>query len=162
MKRIAQWVLLGLVGAGFAYALLKPGNQESPDLTPSYQGIVETAVPADVEVAQSGSVTVTYFTTRARCVSCRRIESMTKETLTEMFAPELAEGKLRYDTISIDEPGNEHYIQDYQLSFKTVVVANGNSGSWQKLDEVWQLMGDAAKFKAFVASAVRKQLEGVS
>jgi hypothetical protein len=171
MKRFAQWVLLGLVGAGLAYAVLKPGKSDSPEHSPSNEGIAETAAPAAtvasegtaaVEVANASAVTVTYFTTRARCVSCRKIEAMTKDTLTELFASELAAGTLRYETISIDAPGNEHYIQDYQLSFKTVVVANGKNDSWQKLDEVWQLMGDAEKFKAFVAAAIRKQLEGVS
>ena len=105
---------------------------------------------------------VTYFTTDVRCVSCKTIERLTRETLERDFAETMKNGQLRFQTINIDRAENKHYINEYDLSFKTVVVAGASQNAntdWEKLDEVWRLLNAPADFAAYVNAAVAQKLD---
>lgn len=41
------------------------------------------------------------------------------------FAPLVAEGRVVFQTINVDRPENRHFIKDYQLVSKTVIMAVG-------------------------------------
>lgn len=102
-------------------------------------------------------VVVTYFMTDVRCKSCRKIEALTRQTLQNRFANELADGSVQFRTINIDRPENAHYIDSYELSFKTVVVSDMNGDAearWVRMDNVWQLLGKPDKFEQYIADAV--------
>jgi len=107
------------------------------------------------------TVTVTYFTTNTRCKTCLKIEKLTRETLEHQFANELADKRVVFQTINFDKPENKHFIKDYQLAFKTVVIAdleNGKQVAFEKYDDVWKLHETPEKFEAYLADGVRKYL----
>jgi hypothetical protein len=113
--------------------------------------------PAAPAVENRHVVVVTYFMTDVRCKSCRKIEALTRQTLQNRFANELADGSLQFRTINIDRPENAHYIDSYELSFKTVVVSDMNGDAearWVRMDNVWQLLGKPDKFEQYIADAV--------
>ncbi|MDP8213131.1 MAG: nitrophenyl compound nitroreductase subunit ArsF family protein [Candidatus Zapsychrus exili] len=112
--------------------------------------------------AEGSSVVATYFHTTFRCVSCHKIQNFTEEALRKGFARELASGRLKYRVINIEEPGNEHYVQDYSLYTKSVVLSlqkDGKEVGFKNLDKVWQLLNDKDKFVSYIENETKSFLD---
>jgi hypothetical protein len=102
-----------------------------------------------------------YFHTTYRCDSCRKIEAFSHEAIATAFAGELESGKLVWRMVNIEEPGNEHFVQDYQLFTKSLIVveeAQGRQQRWKNLAKVWELLPQKAKFLTYVQDEVRAYL----
>jgi hypothetical protein len=115
----------------------------------------ETSVPATGVVAY-------YFHTTDRCSSCLTIEKWTAEVIQTAFAAQLADGTLAWRVVNVEEAANTHFIEDYQLVSKSVVLvryANGKPGKWENLQKVWQLLSDQTTFQDYVTSSTSSFLE---
>ena len=106
---------------------------------------------------QKGALFVYYFHGNKRCMTCNRIEALTKEVLQAKFTGLLADGKLIFRSVNLDEPANEHFIKDFQLTARTVVMQK--NGKFEKFDEVWNLVGEPAEFTSYIQSGVEKMLK---
>lgn len=160
MKKLLQISLLAFVAV--ALGLWAWGRWMVP-----HDGATDSAAATvDItqsEVAQPPSgpehvVRVTYYTTDVRCDSCRQIEALTRQTVTERFADEVAAGLVVFSLCNIDQAENAHFATDYALSFKTVVISdewNGEERSWVKMDQVWQLLGDQSAFMDYLSEAIQ-------
>ena len=65
--------------------------------------------------------------------------------------------------VNLDEPANKHFIDDYQLYAKSVIIADVRDGEevrWKNLMKVWQLTGDKALFMKYIQDEVRAYLTG--
>jgi hypothetical protein len=63
--------------------------------------------------------------------------------------------------INLDGPGNRHYVQDYRLISKTVIVSDlaaGEEVRWENLQQVWTRQRDEREFETYVIDAVRRHL----
>jgi hypothetical protein len=154
MKRVLKWTLIGLAAAG-CLAAMQMARQAS-DLPTVRQEVVTTqpGVAAD-------AILVTYFSSDVRCATCVRIERLTRETVERNFGPELASGRIALRTVNLDRPGNEHFVRDYSLVSKTVIVsdlAKGQEVRWENLQHVWTKHKDRQAFEAYVVEAVRRHL----
>ena len=68
------------------------------------------------------TIYVTYFHATARCASCLKIEDLTNATMTTRFAGPIAEKRVVWRLVNLDEPEHAHYVKDYGLYTKSVVV----------------------------------------
>ncbi len=96
---------------------------------------------------------VYYMTSSARCASCYAIENHTKEAVSTHFADEVKSGKVSFLMINVDEKGNQHYIEDYNLYTKSVILSkqmDGKEVNWKNLDKIWQLWNNKAGFIAYI------------
>ena len=120
---------------------------------------VAAAAPAPAAPAPAAStVVVTYFHTTARCMSCLKIEDLTDATMTTRFAGPIAEKRVVWRSLNLDEPANGHFAKDYALYTKSVIVSEVRGGRevrWKNLDQVWSLLGDPAAFQAYVEREVQ-------
>jgi hypothetical protein len=110
-------------------------------------------------------VRVYYFRTTTRCVSCKKIEAFTDEAIRSAFAREIEDGRMIFKVVNVEEPGNGHFIQDYKLATKSVVVVdlvNGGQVRWKNLARIWELLNDQPVFVRYVQDEVRQYLEGRS
>ncbi len=140
--------------AGFAAAALAPVST-APVATPHNQArsLASAARPATPRRV----VHVTYFYTTTRCVSCYKIEALSEAAVSATFAGALAQGDLVWRAINIDEPGNEHYIDDYKLFTKSLIVSEvvgDKEVRFKNLDRVWKLLGDEQAFSRYVIEEV--------
>ena len=104
---------------------------------------------------------MTYFISGTRCESCRIIEALAKETAENDFAAAFASGKLVFRVIDTSEPGYQHFIQDYQITSKTVILSHRKDGkeiAWADMAKVWDLLDDAPGFRAYLGAQVRDYL----
>ena len=103
-----------------------------------------------------------YFFNSNRCSSCYRIENWTKSTIQENFQQEISDGKLKWRAINIEDSEHRHFIQEFNLYSKSVVIVeqeNGKQKRWKKLKKVWQLLGDKEKFFDYINSEVLDFME---
>jgi hypothetical protein len=130
-----------------------------------------TTKPAEPEAACNGQgascdsnnkVIVYYFHGTSRCTTCRTIERYSKEAIERYFAQELKNRTLEFKPLNIEEPENRHYIQDYQLYTKSLVLAlykDDKQLKWKNLPEVWSYVSDKEKFYQYVKDETEKFLQ---
>ena len=107
-------------------------------------------------------VTVINFHGKQRCRTCIRIGDLAKKIVTEDLAAAGQAGKLHWEHLNYDEPANAHFVKEYELVSSTVVATlwkDGREITWRRLDDVWDLVGDEAAFRAYIASNVNELLE---
>jgi hypothetical protein len=106
--------------------------------------------------AASPGVLVYYFHATTRCATCRTIEAYAKETVTSKFTSDLEAHRLEWRAVNVDEPANRHFIRDFQLYTRSVVVVDAKDPKHYKvLDRVWQLVRDKAAFQSYVEQEIR-------
>ncbi len=129
-------------------------------------GAEAAAAPGGKAAAAAGPirlVRVYYFRTDTRCASCRKIEAFTEEAIRSAFAKEIESGRVAWQVVNVDEARNRHFIHDYELYTKSVVVADvvdGGQARWKNLAKIWQLLDDRPAFLRYVQDEVRLYLEG--
>lgn len=113
--------------------------------------------PAPAPAAADGVVAY-YFHGNVRCATCRKIEALADEAIHSAFPAELESGALAWSVVNIDEPDDKHFIEDFQLVTRSVVLAEYRGGEvvrYTNLDRVWQLVRDEAAFMAYVQDETR-------
>jgi len=102
-----------------------------------------------------------YFHTTYRCASCRTIEAYSREAIETAFANEIKDGRLVWKVVNVEVKGNEHFVKDYGLYTKSLVLVNevrGKRVQWKNLEKVWQLLQDRDKFLRYVQDETRGYL----
>ena len=120
------------------------------------------AVPPASPSKHSRRVVATYFHGNVRCPTCRKVESYAREAVEEGFQPQVAAGTVEFRAVNTDETQNVHFVEDYELINKSVVVTeelDGKVARWVKLDEVWSLVGKREAYQHYVQDAGRGYLE---
>lgn len=153
-----------LVAAGRRTRDVKTEPRDDPAAASS--AVDKTPVrPGEKQDSAAHRVVAFYFHGNYRCPTCRAIEANTEEALKNGFPDELQAGKLIWMVVNIEEPGNEHYVDDYQLSTRSVVLVemeNGTEKRWRNLDKVWQLVhGDKDAFASYISENTRAFLAGI-
>jgi len=113
-------------------------------------------------VAPVHKVVAMYFHGDVRCTTCRKVESYAKEAVESGFGEQVAAGLVEFRPVNVDREENRHFLQDYQLTNKSVVVVDEVDGSvkrWVKLDNVWGLVGNHDAYLVYVQDAVRAYVE---
>ena len=124
-----------------------------------------TTVPQPVAEPPPNRVVAFYFHGNARCYTCKMIEAYTKEAIDTGFSDALQNKSLSMRTVNVEEVWNEHYIQDFQLSNRSVVLVRYEGGkqiSWKRLDQVWSFVQDKSAFIQFMQQEVRSLLKDLS
>jgi len=158
MKKIGQILLLLLVVGSLGYwgwgRFITQERKPDP--------IVESDPVSGIEKpAEKHSVVVTYFTTDVRCDSCRKIEALTRKAVEAGFPAQLQDGGVSFRIRNIDDTENAHFITEYELSFKTVVISKtfgDEECSWKKMDDVWKLLDDPDAFDSYISTTVGESM----
>ena len=150
LQKITTWALVALAIAGAAVAI--KNKVEAPPTTPAAE--VAVALPDD-------GVVVTYFTTDVRCPSCLKIEALSRETVATRFPEDFGSGRVVFRVVNTDQPENKHFLDDYKLVSKTVIVSrrqDGKEQDWVNLQDVWLKLDEPAAFQSYVGDAVKRSL----
>ncbi|MDX9786055.1 MAG: nitrophenyl compound nitroreductase subunit ArsF family protein [Desulfobacterales bacterium] len=102
--------------------------------------------------------TATYFHGSFRCGTCQRIETLSEKAITNHFAQELKSGALVWRAVNVDEPENQHYVKDYSLFTKSLIISEVKDGKeirWKNLEKVWNFVRNEDKFDEYVLSEVK-------
>ncbi|HNV86528.1 MAG TPA: nitrophenyl compound nitroreductase subunit ArsF family protein [Candidatus Omnitrophota bacterium] len=144
MKRtsLAVLVIVAVMGSGF---------------------FASSLIAADVP-ASSPTVTAYYFHGNFRCPTCRNMEQYSREVIENDFKDALASGKLSFKAVNVEQSGNEHFVNDYQLYTKALILSlvKGDKEVRSKnLDKIWEYVRNKQKFQDYVRSEVTAFMQEV-
>jgi len=111
------------------------------------------------EDAPPTKVIAYYFHGTFRCITCTNMEKFMREALETNFRDALQSGKLEFKVLNVEEKGNEHFVKDYQLYTKTLIlslVKDGKEIKSKNLDKIWDYARNKQKFVKYVADEVRE------
>lgn len=123
---------------------------------------VRTPTPAEADTSRSPRLIVYYFAQGKDCVTCEHIPAYTKEALDQYYGKELSSGEIAWRPINVDDPANEHFVTEYNLYTKSIVLAKQDGDkqtSWKNLDAVWDLVYDKPAFVQYVRDQIREYLD---
>lgn len=164
-QRVGLWSLvlsaLCLLTA-FVWAACQGGPETSAATAPQEQGQEQKSASEAKENAGKRQVVVTYFHTAYRCPTCTLLEEYSKEAVEKRFAKEMQEGKIVFRHVNVQEPENEHFIKDYSLFSKSLVVSevrDGKEARWKNLSDIWRLVRDRDRYEQYVAGEIEEYLK---
>ena len=110
-------------------------------------------------------LTAYYLHGNYRCPTCIAIEKQSREVVEGDFKKEIAEGRVVYRSLDTEAAGNEHFVVDYELVTKSLVLSlrkDGKEVKWKNLPEIWSTVHTPEKFREYVAGEVRAMLAGMN
>lgn len=124
-----------------------------------------TAQPQTTTRPQQAEFVVAYYLIGPkRCDTCRQLEAWTREAVEKNFATELKDGKMEFRIINTDEPQNAHWVKDFDMSFKTVVISQMKAGKverWERFDDVWKYVKEnQAAYDAYLTDGINEFMKG--
>ncbi len=105
---------------------------------------------------------VYYFHGTNRCRTCNLIEKQVRKALDTGFAAELKDGRLKFQSVNLDEPVNEHFVSDFGLRGRVVVLAYTREGKpvYKRIDDVFRRVRQGEAFVEYIKSEVATFLMG--
>jgi len=103
-----------------------------------------------------------YFHGDVRCSTCRKLEAYSNEAIEGGFAAEIESGQLIWQSVNVDQEENRHFVTDFQLVTKALVLVEYRGGAmarWKNLDQIWHLVRDKERFVGYVQDATREFVE---
>lgn len=171
-KTIVSTVLLLFVVASVAYLVVNESRSQ-PEADQGVQtagaaqttieeAAAESAVIADQTTDTGYKLVAYYFHRTQRCRTCLAMEAYAEEALREAFPEAMEAGELEWRPVNTEEPANEHFVQDYEITSSSLVMIyfeNGEQKEWKNLDEVWDLVGDKQEYQGYVQTEAMAYLE---
>ncbi|UCF32542.1 MAG: hypothetical protein JSV78_09415 [Phycisphaerales bacterium] len=117
---------------------------------------------ADVVTAADTKFVAYYFHRTLRCPTCLAIEEQARNAVETGYLEELEAGKLEWHPVNIEEPGNEHFESDFELSTSSLVLVEMKGDEivrWKNLEDVWELVHDGPAFQKYVWTELTTFLE---
>ena len=188
-KNIVSIVLLVFVGTSVAYLIV--GGSHSPAepsrASPAGAAAQPSVQPPEVrtvnapqespkaptesvtlpqEPAKPQSKVVAYYLHRTqRCRTCLAMEAYAEEALTEAFPDAFASGELAWQALNVEDPENEHFVQEYGLTSSALIMVrtkNDETKESKNLEDIWSLVRNKGAFKEYVELEAQDYLEGGS
>lgn len=128
----------------------KPGE---PEAACNFQG---------ASCDSNNKVIAYYFHGTHRCTTCLTIERYSREAIEKYFSKQLQDGRLEFRPLNVEEPENRHYIQDYQLYTRSLVITlrkDDKEIEWKNLMDVWSYVRDKDKFYQYVKDETERFLK---
>lgn len=138
-RKILSGALLAFVLAAIATLAMRGRGGDGP-----------AAAPAPSPAA---GLVAFYFHGNKRCASCNEIERLSRDA----YAPEIATGAIAFRPVNVDEPANAHFVTDFQLAVRTVVLAEEAGGKivrWKRLDDCWTRFDEPEKFATYMRESL--------
>ena len=110
----------------------------------------------------AGKVIAYYFHGTFRCYTCTNIEKYSREAIETNFKDALQSGKLEFKAVNVEERGNGHFVDDYQLYTKSLVISkieDGKETQYKNLEKIWEYVRDKKKFFNYVTGEIQAYLK---
>jgi len=126
-------------------------------------GAILSGAFASAEQASTPKVIAYYFHGTFRCPTCHKLEQYSKEAIESNFKDAIASGRLEFKVVNVEEKGNEHFVNDYQLYTKSLVISlvqGGKEVKSKNLAKIWDYVGNKQKFFDYLISEINSFLKG--
>jgi len=155
-KTIRNLLLLFAIGS-LAYMAIKEVSARRASAGPEFA--------AAAQITPATKLVVYFFSEGKECTTCEQIPLYTRAALEGNFADELKSGAIVWCAIDVDEPRNAHYIDEYQIFAKTIVLARIDDGKqlrYKNLLRIWDHVNEKEAFIDFVTKEIRAELDAAA
>ena len=155
-KTIRNLLLLFAIGS-LAYMAIKEVSARRVSSGPEFA--------AAAQITPATKLVVYFFSEGKECTTCEQIPLYTRAALECNFADELKSGAVVWCAIDVDEPRNAHYIDEYQIFAKTIVlarIADGKQTRFKNLVKIWDYVNDKSAFVDFITKEIRTELDAAA
>jgi MFS superfamily sulfate permease-like transporter len=167
VKQVISKLLLAFVLVSIGFALGREtalrsarASAPSPDAAGSGAQAQDKQAQPTTNAPAAEKVLVYYLHATVRCITCNTIERLTRETLQQDFAKELADGRVTWQTANFQE--RDDLARKYDVTGSTVLVVtvkDGKETRFERLDKVWELVSEPEALSKYVGDAVRGSLQ---
>ncbi len=164
-RKIISRFLIAFVLLSFGYLAFRSvratKDWRSPASVQAARPEQKDSTPPGARAEEGSKLVAYYFHVNVRCTTCRAIEAYSKEVIHQRFAKEIASGRVEWRLVNIQTPENRHFIQDYQLFTKSLVLVlykGGQQKEYKVLNDTWELVGDKTAMQGYVEKEVRDHL----
>jgi len=119
--------------------------------------LVVISAQAFAQQVSGDKVIAYYFHGTFRCPTCAAMEKYSREAIETNFKDKLTSGKLEFKVINVEERGNEHFVNDYKLYTKSLIlsmVKDNKEVKSKNLDKIWELARNKQKFIDYITSEI--------
>jgi len=102
---------------------------------------------------KSSEVKAYYFHFTRRCVTCKAVESVSKEAIKEYYG-----NKVTFESINNDEDKNNSLINKYKISGQTLLIVNGDKKVNLTNEAFLNARTNPDKFKSKLKSTIDSML----
>lgn len=164
VKMVVRILLLLFIAGSVGYLFAKEYGWGGWDAPPPAPEPVAVATKAEDPPLTPDRVTAYYFHGNYRCAACMKLEGYSREAIEKGFPAELKDGRLSFEAVNVEELWNRHFIRDYDLVAKSVVIAlksGDREVRFKNLKDVWKFLGSREKFLAYVQAETKAFLSEV-
>ncbi len=132
-----------------ALALLSPGPALADSILPD--GCLGNL--------SDNQVVVYYFHRKFRCQACEVLESTLQNTMQIIYADHFGAGRLAMCIINVDDPGNRHYLEQFEILSNSIVIVEKKSGvvsRYKNLESIW----DVSQDREAITQMLRTEMAG--
>ena len=144
LKKIITIVLLLFVGVSIFTVVLQ--NVNKTDAVEAEQIEVDDSKPEN-------RLVVYYLHGNVRCATCAKLESYSHKALMDNYSELLENGSIEFELKNYDEPENEHFLTDFDISYQALVVIDVKENAqvgFEKLEKIWDLTHDEEAYLTYV------------
>jgi len=119
--------------------------------------VISASLLAVASDDQQEKIIAYYFHGSFRCVTCTNMEKYSREAIEMNFKNDLVSGRLGFKAVNVEEGGNEHFVEDYKLYTKSLILSlikDGKEVKSKNLDKIWQLVRNKQKFIDYVTGEI--------
>jgi len=151
-RRVVTIVLLTFVLGSLGYMIAKEtflAGSKAPSIPQAELAHVEDGHP---------SVIVYFFDSDKECTTCTNLKEYAYEALQTYFPSQLASGDIAWRALNVDQPENEHYVTEFGLYSKSVVVVrieDEQQTEWKNLESIWDLVYDKPAYIEYIRAEVQ-------
>lgn len=124
---------------------------------PGERAAGDSSADAEPAAAPTTHFTVYYLHRTLRCATCLSIEKQSQAAIEQAYDGDLSAGTLEWRAVNIEEPGNGHFEQDFELQTQSLVLVETTGERvtrWKLLPKVWELVEDPDGFQQYVVREV--------
>jgi len=131
-------------------------------VTDGYGGSATDSLPINVSSSPVDRVDVVYFHRTQQCYSCRYAEEGTRYTVETYFEDELANGKVTFQSIDVQDEANTEIVNKYDAYTSSLFINTIKHGTAhiEQVTDIWLVIGDDEAFVELVKSKIEKSLNG--
>ena len=166
MNTILKTGIFGLLVVSILVGAILCGCSSPAEPTPS-QPTPTQATPSQTTPTLQPSpvgaswVEVVYFHRDQRCVSCRRIEEATRDTIDTYFADRLESGELAFQVSNVQDEANADIIERYGAYTSSLFVNTVKDGQdhIEEVTNAWLLVNDMEQLRDLIKGEIEEHLE---
>ena len=116
---------------------------------------------AQGDSAKIDKVVVYYFHNTRRCATCMGIQQAIEDTIDDSFSKDVDAGMLDFKELNMEEAANKKLVDQFQLSFGTMIVAAEAGGKTRKFEnagKVWELAQSPVELRQYIEKSIRNGL----